>query len=150
MEGGPSYFPQGFPCLVVLRILPARFRFRLRGFHPLWPAFPKPFGYRPRCVMQSMTPVCTHSGLGSSPFARRYLGNRCFFLFLRVLRCFSSPGSLHTAMDSLYDDRLNLPGFPIQRSADHGIFATPRSLSQLITSFFGSQCQGIRPAPYLA
>jgi hypothetical protein len=35
-----------------------------------------------------------YSGLGSSPFARRYLGNRCFFLFLRVLRCFSSPGYL--------------------------------------------------------
>lgn len=34
------------------------------------------------------------SGLGSSPFARRYSGNRCFFLFLRVLRCFSSPGYL--------------------------------------------------------
>ena len=33
-------------------------------------------------------------GLASSPFARRYLGNRCFFLFLRVLRCFSSPGCL--------------------------------------------------------
>ena len=32
------------------------------------------------------------SGLGSFPFARRYLGNRTFFLFLRVLRCFSSPG----------------------------------------------------------
>ena len=31
-------------------------------------------------------------GLGSSLFARRYLGNRFFFLFLRVLRCFSSPG----------------------------------------------------------
>ena len=31
-------------------------------------------------------------GLGSFPFARRYLGNRCFFLLLRVLRCFSSPG----------------------------------------------------------
>ena len=33
-------------------------------------------------------------GLASFPFARRYLGNRCFFLFLRVLRCFSSPRSL--------------------------------------------------------
>ena len=33
-------------------------------------------------------------GLGFFPFARRYLGNRCFFLFLRLLRCFSSPGSL--------------------------------------------------------
>ena len=31
--------------------------------------------------------------MGSSHFARRYFGNRCFFLFLRLLRCFSSPGS---------------------------------------------------------
>ena len=30
--------------------------------------------------------------MGSFPFARRYSGNRGFFLFLRVLRCFSSPG----------------------------------------------------------
>ena len=34
------------------------------------------------------------SGLGSSRFARRYLGNRNCFLFLRVLRWFTSPGSL--------------------------------------------------------
>ena len=50
------------------------------------------------------TPKCTHLGLGSFPFARRYSGNRCFFLFLALLRCFSSGGSLHTAMYSLYDD----------------------------------------------
>ena len=55
--------------------------------------------------MQSVTPVCTHTGLGSSHFARRYFGNRVFFLFLRVLRCFSSPGSLPYTMDSCMDDR---------------------------------------------
>ena len=33
------------------------------------------------------------SGLGSSPVARHYWGNHCCFLLLRVLRCFSSPGS---------------------------------------------------------
>ena len=55
--------------------------------------------------MQSITPECTHSGLGSFPFARRYSGNRCFFLFLRLLRCFSSPGSLRMAMNSPYGDR---------------------------------------------
>ena len=38
--------------------------------------------------------------MGSSHFARRYFGNRCFFLFLRLLRCFSSPGSLPYTMDS--------------------------------------------------
>ena len=41
-------------------------------------------------------------------------------------------------------------GFPIQKSPDHRIFAPPRSLSQLITSFIGSQCQGIRPALFFA
>ena len=43
-------------------------------------------------------PERTRSGLGSFPFARRYLGNRCFFLFLLLLRCFSSEGFLHMAM----------------------------------------------------
>ena len=50
------------------------------------------------------TPQCTHHGLGSSGFARRYFRNRCFFLFLRVLRCFSSPGSLPYVMDWRMDD----------------------------------------------
>ena len=54
--------------------------------------------------MQSVTPVCTHTGLGSSHFARRYFGNRVFFLFLRLLRCFSSPGSLPYVMDWRMDD----------------------------------------------
>ena len=35
---------------------------------------------------------CYITGLGSSPVARHYWGNHCCFLFLRVLRCFSSPG----------------------------------------------------------
>ena len=48
------------------------------------------------------TPQCTHHGLGSSDFARRYFRNRCFFLFLRLLRCFSSAGSLRMTMDSSY------------------------------------------------
>ena len=50
------------------------------------------------------TPRCTHHGLGSSAFARRYLQNHFCFLFLRLLRCFSSPGSLHIPMYSVCDD----------------------------------------------
>ena len=52
------------------------------------------------------TPERTRSGLGSSVFARRYSQNRCFFLFLRLLRCFSSAGSLRTAMYSLHGDKV--------------------------------------------
>ena len=48
--------------------------------------------------LQSSTPKCTHSGLGSFGFARRYCRNHFCFLFLRLLRCFSSPGSLPYVM----------------------------------------------------
>ena len=43
LRGGPRLFPQGSTCLVVLWILPPVSGFQVRGFHPLWPAFPKPF-----------------------------------------------------------------------------------------------------------
>ena len=43
LGGGPPDFPQGFSCLVVLWIPPCHSVFRVRDFHPLWLAFPKPF-----------------------------------------------------------------------------------------------------------
>ena len=43
LGGGPPDFPQGSTCLAVLWILLADYPFRLRGFHPLRLAFPKPF-----------------------------------------------------------------------------------------------------------
>ena len=66
--------------------------------------FPKTILLAFSSLLQSITPRCTHHGLGSFPFARRYSGNRCFFLFLRLLRCFSSPGSLPYVMDWRMDD----------------------------------------------
>ena len=97
------------------------------------------------------TPECTHSGLGSFHFARRYFENRVFFLFLRLLRCFSSPGSLRNTMYSCYGDGPQRPpGFPIQTSMDQCLFAAPHGFSQLTTSFFGSWYQGIHPTLLLA
>ena len=43
LRGGPRSFHQGFSCLDVLWIPLSRLSFRLRGFHPLRQAFPKPF-----------------------------------------------------------------------------------------------------------
>ena len=103
LGGGPPDFPQGFSCLVVLWIPPAPYRFRIRGSHPLWRNFPVPSANESGHFTRSITPERTRSGLGSFHFARRYSGNRVFFLFLALLRCFSSGGSRHTAMDSLYD-----------------------------------------------
>ena len=104
LGGGPPDFPQGSTCLVVLWIPLAGYHFRVRGFHPLWPDFPDSSTNESPHLLRSITPRCTHHGLGSFHFARRYFGNRCFFLFLRLLRCFSSPGSRRMAMDSPYDD----------------------------------------------
>ena len=42
-RGGPRIFHQGFSCLDVLWIPPCPLFLRLRGSHPLRPAFPKQF-----------------------------------------------------------------------------------------------------------
>ena len=52
----------------------------------------------------SITPQDFSLGLGSSDFARRYFRNRSFFLFLALLRCFSSGGSLCIPMYSVCSD----------------------------------------------
>ena len=63
-------------------------------------------------VMSVHNPIVNY-GLASFPFARRYLGNRCFFLFLRVLRCFSSPGYLLTGyVFTCGYLRITIGGFP--------------------------------------
>ena len=45
LRGGPRAFRQGSTCLDVLWIPPCLLLFRVRGLHPLWLAFPKPFPY---------------------------------------------------------------------------------------------------------
>ena len=89
-------------------------------------------------------PHITIWSLGFSDFARHYFRNRFFFLFLRVMRCFSSPGSPRRPMDSVYDTiTLLMVSSLIRISADQCSFATPHSFSQLVTSFFGAMYQGI-------
>ena len=90
-------------------------------------------------------PAIAHgAGLGYSPFDRLYWGNRVYFLFLRVLRCFSSPRSLP------YFARMTEslpPGCPIRTSAGQWVFAPRRGFSQLVTSFFASESPGILHTP---
>ena len=71
------------------------------------------------------TPLCSHNGLGSSGSARRYSRNHCCFLFLRLLRCFSSPGSLTYTIKTflllfmqVYTESVRV-GSPIQIPAAH-------------------------------
>ena len=68
--------------------------FKYGAFTPSGGTFQFSSSTRSSPLCRPATPRSMLLGLGSFPFARRYLGNRSFFLFLRVLRCFSSPGSL--------------------------------------------------------
>ena len=63
-------------------------------------------------------------GLGSCAFARHYWRNHCCFLFLRVLRCFSSPG---WPLSSTGGALCSASGCPIRTSAVMaGICPLPR------------------------
>ena len=95
MGGGPPGFPQGFSCPAVLRyVRQSAVSFSYRAFtYYGWP-FQDQFTYFLPFFSFVRTPYNpdVSIGLGSSAFARRYLRNHYCFLFLRVLRCFSSPG----------------------------------------------------------
>jgi hypothetical protein len=113
--------------------------FRVQDCHLLWWVVPDPstrkaVGNFPRRRQSPPNrPHNTHTatlaglhsmGLGSSHFARRYSGNHGCFLFLGLLRCFTSPRSPRTPMYSVYDDQaLPWPGCPIRTSPDHGLFS---------------------------
>src|SRR5690606_33185061 len=105
--------------------------------------------FHPLCCVRN--PEYKVFGLGCSPFARRYLGNRVFFLFLRILRCFSSPGvpSLAYVFSKGYL-RFSQVGSPIRKSPVQRLFAATRGISVLIPSFVGYWCLGIHPMPLLA
>ena len=148
---GPPFFRQDFSCPDVLRILLALSKFRLRGCHPLCLTFPGNSTIHLDAFSQSLPQVHYKPGLGYSDFARHYSRNHCCFLFLRVLRCFSSPGSPHIPIYSVYDNAMLLALSSLIRiSADLRIFAPPRSFSQLVTSFFGAMYQGILRKPFVA
>ena len=91
------------------------------------------------------------NGLGSSDFARHYFRNHFCFLFLRVLRCFSSPGSPYIPIYSVYNNMLlRILSSLIRISTGHRIFAPLRGFSQLVTSFFGAMYLGILRKPFVA
>jgi hypothetical protein len=86
-----------------------------------------------------------------SDFARHYSRNRGCFLFLQVLRWFTSLGSLVLAygFSGPYAGFTSV-GFPIRTSPGQSLLAALRGLSQLATSFIAIFRQGIHHAPLVA
>ncbi len=83
--------------LSYLRNPPRKFEFYIQGYHLLWLQFPLDSIILPLSLLWPRNPPPPKSydlslwrSLDCSHFARRYLGNHYCFLFLRLLRCFSS------------------------------------------------------------
>ena len=112
---------------------------------------PRPAGRQNRTTPQPHTcnpcRVSHRCGLASSDFARHYSRNHYCFLFLWVLRCFTSPRSLYPPYifrrESLGHIAAPSGVSPFGNPRIKVRLSTPRGLSQISTSFFGSRSQGI-------
>ncbi len=134
LRDGPRGFRQDSSCPALLR-WPARApRFPVPDCHCLRCDFPDTSGSLDVLYASSYNPAVavttTVWALSLSLATTQEID--AFFLFLQVLRCFSSlrwPVSSDTRADFI------CTGCPIRTSADRSLFAAPRSFSQLTTSF---------------
>ena len=96
MPDGPGGFAQNYSCSALLRMPLGHISLRLRNCHPLWLNFPEHSSHDLRTTAWSYNPACAlpHRRFGLFPVRSPLLGEslNCF-LFLKVLRCFSSLGS---------------------------------------------------------
>ena len=91
---GPHFFRLDFSCPDVLRIPLRLLNISSTGLSPSLMCLSKHFDYTSQYYFSRSLPQDHYDlGLGFSDFARHYSRNHFCFLFLRVLRCFSSPGS---------------------------------------------------------
>ena len=156
LRDGPRGFKQGFSCPALLRYLLRVWIDFAYGSVTLYGSTFQKIRLSTRLVtllLQALQPPLHRNatGLGCSDFARHYYRNRGFFLFLEVLRWFTSLRSLVLTY-GFSETYLGFAqvGFPIRKSPDQRLCAAPRSLSQLATSFIACFCQGIHRAPLVA
>ena len=128
MEGGPPMFRQDFTCPALLKDL--KEALPIRGYHPLWRAFPDASG----CLLSGHWPgprsLVTTNGVSVDVLSSSYLD-----ISVRWV-CFPCGINQYGL------------GFPIRKSADQSLLTTPHSLSQRVTSFIASQRQGIHQMPF--
>ena len=132
MADGPAGFTQDSSCPALLRMPLCLISLRIRNSHALWSDFPDSSSHDTLCNVAVLQPPRGRNltGLGCSPFARHYWGNHFCFLFLEVLRCFSSLGlPQHYADDRPSDGRVVPFGDPRVKGHLH-LSAAFRSLSR--------------------
>ena len=120
----------------------------VRGCHPLWPIFPDRSGHPqgsagPRSLATTRGVSVDFLSSGyldvSVPRVRflnpMYSGSR--YLVCPIVDCRKRQTTTKHQV-----------GFPIRRSMDQSLFSAPHGLSQSITSFIASYCQGIHQTPF--
>ena len=93
LPDGPGGFTQDFTCPALLRIHLTLHQLTNTQLSCSMVGLSRPFFFVGVLYSGVLLPhACRNKGgLGCSLFARHYWGNHCCFLFLRLLRCFSSP-----------------------------------------------------------
>src|SRR5918999_2248927 len=153
LTGGPARFTRNFRSSVLLGVTHRRLWLTHTGLSPstaplsrglqLHHSFLTPYQHgsightTPQPPLRNPCRVSHEAGLASSDFARHYSRNHNCFLFLWVLRCFTSPRSLHTpyfiqAQVTAHDCGW-VPPFGHPRITAR--LPTPQGLSQAPTSF---------------
>ena len=126
-------FRQDFTCPALLEDL--REALPIRGYHPLWRAFPDASG----CLLTGHWPgprsLVTTNGVSVDVLSSGYLDISVYRVCFAIL-CIQIEMTLR-------------PGFPIRISADQSLLAAPHGFSQRVTSFIASWHQGIHQMPFL-
>ena len=123
--------------------------FRVRGCHPLRPAFPGAFRYALSVrIARPATPGAPRRPrFGLAPFRSPLLGGSLLFSFPPATWMFRFAG-LASALCGCRASRA--AGYPIRASADPWLLAPPRGLSRPAAPFVAPGSQGIPRAPSLA
>ena len=93
MPDGPGGFAQNSSCSALLRIPLGHIILRIRNYHPLWLNFPEHSSRNQHATSRSYNPAdaLPQQRFGLFPVRSPLLGESLdYFLFLQVLRCFSS------------------------------------------------------------
>ena len=137
MADGPAGFTRGYTCPALLRITVGFTILRIRGSHPLRRRFPAASPRLALATSRSYNPAGTGiPAVWALPRSLATTGGITFcFLFLWVIRCFSSPGSPPRSARMTVRQTAGLPhsGTPGSKTAcvSPGLFAACRALRRL-------------------
>ena len=139
LEDGPPIFRQDFSCpaLLLLALVPLR-RFRIRGYHPLWPDFPDRFASaaaKDEWLLRFRSPLLSESRLISVPPPTEMFQ---FSGFAPLCLCIQQRVTLAGRVSPFGHPRINA------RSP------APRGLTQAATSFIACNRQGIHLMHFVA